>query len=51
MLQMQLMTLSFYLEMKYLNHNVDKEALIDKFKTCNYDDSDIIKLYDLSDSN
>lgn len=46
---MQLMTLSFYLEMKYLNHNVDKEALIDKF--CNYDDSDIIKLYDFSDSN
>ena len=30
--------------------NVDKELLIDKFKTCNYDDSDIIKLYDLSDS-
>lgn len=33
-----------------IRDNVDKELLIDKFKTCNYDDSDIIKLYDLSDS-
>lgn len=33
-----------------IRDNVNKELLVDKFKTCNYDDSDIIKLYDLSDS-
>lgn len=34
-----------------IRDNVNKEELVDKFKTCNYDDSNIVKLYDFSDFN
>ena len=47
----EIKSISDYLTLSQkIRDNVDKELLIDKFKTCNYDDSDIIKLYDLSDS-